>query len=172
MGNSVELAELDQGALRKWSAVEPFRDVLEHIRSRERGRSETSIDRFMQWLKQVDESYNTRAKALELMRWLEAAGAGEVILGRAGRKTRFRWFADMREVAELALSASDSTSTRSARPNDKAPEIEMMQLPFPLRPQLTVEFNLPRDLTNEEADRLARWIRALPIGSVTERELA
>jgi hypothetical protein len=32
---------------------------------------------------------------------------------------------------------------------------------FPLRPDLDVDINLPRDLTFAEADRLGYWIRTL-----------
>lgn len=42
--------------------------------------------------------------------------------------------------------------------------------PFPLRPTFLVVAELPEDLTAEEADRLATWVRTLAVAEATETD--
>jgi hypothetical protein len=59
--------------------------------------------------------------------------------------------------ARKELEGEDSVTTTPPAPG----AVPLMRFPFPLRDAVDVWLTLPRDLTREEADRLAVFIRSL-----------
>lgn len=53
------------------------------------------------------------------------------------------------------------TGTTAPPPPANTSSVKLMQFPYPLRENLDVQLNLPRDLTNAEAERLCRFIGTL-----------
>jgi|GEM_PF-5221767 len=111
----------------------------------------------------------------------EAAGYGSLIVGRRGYPTRFAWSKVPTPVAAAPApkkpAAEKSAKAAPAPAPAPAPAAEApAPAPAPaaasngqsyslrLRADLTVNIELPADLTVREAERLAHWMQALPIG--------
>jgi len=156
------VTELDTERLRDLAASDPMRSVLEIIKNRQRGRAETSIEKVEQWVTEVDADANGRRQAIVLLRELERANAGRLIVGRGGKKTRFHWYFDMREVAGRALESAASGETIAAKP-PVGERLSLKRVVFPLRKDQDLIIEVPIDLSAEERDRLADFIRILPV---------
>lgn len=55
------------------------------------------------------------------------------------------------------------------RPEDPVANTELVQYPFPLRPDSLVYLSLPRDLRRSEAERIAAFVASLAMDPVTDR---
>ncbi len=64
-------------------------------------------------------------------------------------------------TAPVALSDNQSLPPATASIENPAPRI--VNYPYPLRPGLLISVSLPADMTAQEADRLAAFIRALAV---------
>ncbi len=110
-----------------------------------------------------------KSQVLSLMRELEGHGFGELLLGRRGSKTRFRWKSGPRELlAKEGFGAGpvNASPTEDAAETSTPPDAGSAVLVthrFRLRRGLDVELNLPEDMRSEEADRLANFVRTLPL---------
>jgi len=155
------MTELDVERLRDLAAGDSTRRVLEIIKSRQRGRVETSIEKVEEWVTEVDPDANGRRQAIVLLRELEKANAGRIILGRGGNKTRFHWYFDMREVAGRALESAAPGELVAPKP--PATDAPMKRFVFPLRRDQDLIIEVPVDMTADERDRLADFIRILPV---------
>jgi transcriptional regulator with XRE-family HTH domain len=85
----------------------------------------------------------------------ELAGTSEVTIGRyenQGARPSGRTMAKLKTA--LGIIASDQGSP------DR--ELRSIRHTFHLRPDVSVSFDLPEDLTSAEADRLAGFIKSLP----------
>jgi hypothetical protein len=104
---------------------------------------------------------------------IEAAGIGKRIVGRRKFKSRIRWIYTLRSVANAARGLSDTLEPVSdnnfpatAGPNElisstgRPDEADHV---FQRRRDRRVTFRLPKDLTHKEADRLAAFLKTLPL---------
>lgn len=100
---------------------------------------------------------------VELLKKLDDIGVGKYVVGRKGAETRIIWEFDVKSLAKIALGESQELQSvpTDAPQDDDDPEDEIKH-DFALRPDKTVMFRLPVNLTQREADRLASWIRSLP----------
>lgn len=126
-------------------------------------------DEIAQWIT-VDELIEHfglgRRNAVDLLRAIADADAGEFRLGRKGHPSRLVWSTDPRSLVERILgneakSADDDVAKpefAQARTPDDQLTIEHM---FMLRPQLCIELSLPTDLSAREAEALGNWVRNL-----------
>ncbi len=137
------------------------RAVLDHLASRERNRSTTTVGRIQA---NVDPSGNSisRGDVIEVFRALEDAGCGAFKAGRKGWESRFEWTAQMVAVGQAAsgepVKVEEVTKDEAG---DEEAEITLRHS-YHLRPDVSVTFELPRDLTPIEAERLAQFLRSLP----------
>jgi hypothetical protein len=110
-----------------------------------------------------------RRTLIRTLRAFAEAGCGRFFTGRHGQPSRFVWavpWATMEEAVTGRASAGHSGKTAPTHPALlSAGEAEMFSHPFRLRPGLIISINLPNDLTIAEADRLARFIQALPLSA-------
>lgn len=110
-----------------------------------------------------------KSQVLSLLRVLEEQGLGELLLGRRGSKTRFRWQSDPRELLAKEgfrvepLSACVMDDAMGPSTSSDAGSALLVAHRFRLRRGLDVELNLPEDMRPEEADRLASFVRTLPL---------
>lgn len=150
--------------------------VFDHLASRERNWSETTVDRLAHnvWNAGSDAS---RAEIIAVLRKLEATGCGTFIVGRGGYPSRFQWHVGMVEVGRYAAGQpavieevdpeaptdeQEEESLTSTQNGRREPAIREITHAFQLRPDLLVSFKLPADLTTTEAARLADFLKTLP----------
>lgn len=145
---------------------------------RQRARNFTSMGKIKNQLLQmgetvVDKDYKTFWKDLE------NAGAGSIILGRRGRETRFEWSYSLKDVAKIAIEGHESEIQRLDKKRNKKPNLakaidilnrsragskstvkyepskqEKLVYRIPIRPDFTLEVNLPTDVSREELQKI------------------
>lgn len=113
-----------------------------------------------------------KKEALEFFKKLESFGCGKVLLGRRKLKTRIRWQPyGAIAVAKAFLTDFDSCLEIDSRPGEEqvssilrsaTVQRDLHQHRFLLRPDLEIAVGLPLDLTKDEANRLAEFIRSIP----------
>ena len=129
--------------------------------------------------RQSDSTY--RSEVVQFLQRLQQYGAGTFTIGRREQKSRFSIFPGVKEVLRSRISKlpQDSrgeqryfwpgekpsnkpeSSVERSRPNPDTEEL--VEHAFVLRRGCKVEFSLPVDLTEQEADRLAHFIKTLPL---------
>ena len=136
------------------------RALLDHLAARERDWRSTTVDRLL--LNVAREGADvSRAQLVDAMRHLERVGCGEFKVGRRGHASRFEWSVSMVSVGQYAAKEREDIA---GLPDDAAAEGESLKKHvYNLRHDLSVEFELPPDLSPAEAARLARFIETLPI---------
>lgn len=103
-----------------------------------------------------------RRNAVDLLRALAEADAGEFRLGRKGHPSRLVWSTDPRQLVARVLA-------RDTKPSEPEPTIEpasefrsaSVDHVFVLRPELRIHLSLPSDLSSREAAALGDWVRNL-----------
>jgi hypothetical protein len=104
-----------------------------------------------------------RNQIVYLFKQFQRAECGRFITGRRGRSSRMHWIP---EAAALLKAASDpQVPPASSSPLGAAGKnVVKLVHQFHLRPDCTVSFELPIDLSGNEAARIARFIESLPMG--------
>lgn len=138
------------------------RVVLDHLGSRERNWKETTVDRIYANVRINSEI--SRGEVIEVFKKLGALGYGEFKTGRRGLRSRFIWSSQMTTVGQAAAGDSVEVADIESDPDISEEPSEMSAHRFKLRQELFVNFDLPSDLTEQEAKRLGAFIATLPIG--------
>ena len=103
---------------------------------------------------------------LTFFKQLERTDCGELILGRRGFKTRFRWHNHPAVARAFLPYLADSSASHvrdfSAEEGTESRGSAERAHPFPLRQNVTVYVRVPADVTREELNRLADFTRLLP----------
>jgi len=162
MSNGIKLEDIRRLYQEKGS----YKAIFDRFAAREKGASVTKVDTLL--------LYAPKNDIIALFRRLEAYGCGTFIAGRKGHRSRFQWTARPRDVGR---AARDQTVGVVAQIHDDEPDEEDLAEgepsvdedvfihPFQLRANRTVQFVLPKDLTTAEAERLATFIRSLPLSA-------
>lgn len=146
-----------------------FKPVFEALRTRTRNMTELHADNLADDIEVPGVApYLVRKLVLDFFKALEDLKLGRLLVGRRGKSTRFVWSVPMLEVAAAAVGAGQVTMPPS---NGSATETlrqtparsEMVSFQFVLRSGLVVRFDLPHDFSQTEADRLCKFIQALPL---------
>lgn len=150
--------------LRRLYAARPaVKAVLDHFASRQRDRSETTIDRVHELLLAEGKSL-TRTEVVHVFRELHGIGAGIFVIGRKGHPSRFRWSVSATQLARFA-AGEDTPVNLAVKPDSPRERSDVIAHRFVLRPAFTVSFQLPSDLSSTEATRLSDFIRTLPFNN-------
>jgi hypothetical protein len=150
--------------LRRLYAARPAaKAVLDHFASRQRDRTETTVDRLYELLLAEGKSL-TRTEVVHVFRQLHGIGAGVFVIGRKGHPSRFRWAVSATQLARAA-AGEDMPVDLAIRLESPRERSEVIAHRFVLRPAFTVSFQLPSDLSSTEAARLSDFIRTLPFTS-------
>lgn len=96
------------------------------------------------------------ARLIHALRAGEMAGYGTFIVGRRGYPTRFRWTGPPRSLPSAAAEPEEQVAEADIPEDYRTHTLE-------LRPDEHVTLHLPSDLTWREAERLAHFVRALPL---------
>lgn len=116
----------------------------------------------------------SRRDLIQVMQRMEELGVGRCIVGRRSQPSRFEWSSSMTGVARAATGAASSDdlgmAPRPASPAEEEPvddDEDVLLHRLHLRPDFCLSIELPVDLTQQEAERLAAFIRTLPINTST-----
>lgn len=92
-----------------------------------------------------------QSSVMAALREIESVGAGRLVLGRGGYKTRF-----ITSAVKTAKNGDMGSTIPKAVP-------ESSEHVFILRREPVVRVTVPSDLTSQEAERLAAWVKALAV---------
>jgi hypothetical protein len=160
----VNSEQIEIEKLRRFYGADPaLRTLLDHLAARQRDRSETTVDRLHELLL-TEGKQLSRAEIVQGFRSLEKVGAGNFVLGRKGHPSRFRWSVSSTQLAKAAAGEQASIKAR-ASPTIPPTRREEIGHRFVLRPDFTVSFHLPSDLSSTEAARLSDFIKTLPFAT-------
>ena len=155
--------------------------LLDCLGRRRRDTAELKIEHAIQIL--ANESVTaSRGQLFRVLKTLEELGFGQVILGRGSCKTRIAWtyspkgigraavgnqedIPELLKVPEGCESGGDATNQHIGIPSVKATaneEVEFIPHELQLRPDLSIQLELPLDMTPGESQRLALFVQALP----------
>jgi len=140
------------------------RDFLDHAAQRERDRTDTTVDRTITILADTGRKIS-RGDAIELFRRLEELGCGQFVIGRRGAPSRFVWAVGIVSVGKAAAGESQVVEVIPETPIQTR---ETLNHTYHLRPDRQIVLELPIDLTSREAERLAAFIRTLPMNAELE----
>ena len=157
--------------------------LLDYLGRRQRDWSELTIDHLLRIVRAEGVTVH-RSQGVGLIKDLAEMGLGQMILGRGQKgKTRLVWHYSPKAIGRAAagtqedipeLPESDSTTANGRLSNtgdaassdhlnsDDELEIEFIPHEMQLRPDLAIQIELPVDLTNQEANRLSLFVRAIP----------
>ncbi|MEE4211145.1 MAG: hypothetical protein V2I43_17995 [Parvularcula sp.] len=138
--------------------------ILDHFATRKRNQAETKVDRMMSVLTQ--EGYNlSRGDVVRVFRELEACGCGQFRVGRHGWPSRILWDIQITDLGKLASGEDTQVESISISEIDEEETTSLYTFThtLKLREDFDVEFELPTDLTPNEAKRLALFVQALPL---------
>jgi hypothetical protein len=135
--------------------------ICDHMAKRTKNQNETSLHRILYYLEQEGSDFK-RSDVIAAFRLLEEAECGKYIEGRHGWKSRFIWSVK----SKLVSGAAQGTQTKAALvaeddPIEEIVEDEMIEHIYALRPDLNISFELPADLSQNEAARLSKFIKTL-----------
>jgi len=140
------------------------RIILDQAARRRRNQTETKVDRILSLLKEEGHEIS-RGDIIDAFRSLEDLAAGQFVTGRRGWPSRFVWSVGMVSVGKAAAGEPQDIEQIPAEEMEEPASADMLAHPFNLRMDLQVTLELPADLSRAEADRLANFVRTLPIES-------
>ncbi len=135
------------------------------IARRKNNAKETRVNRTTRLL-ELDGVAATKSQIVRIMQRLEELGLGRYIPGRHSSPSRFEWSTSALEVAKAATgqeAALDVNIPPGPELADDDGEVDSLEHRFHLRQDLEIAIELPADLSRHEAERLAAFIRTLPI---------
>ena len=153
-------ATFDAEKLKKlYKNNETARIFLDHAAKRKQNRSKTRIHAILSALKA--ESHEVlRGEMVAVFQLLQDAGCGRRLLGRWDSPTRFVW--EQISMINAGRIAAGEPPIDELADGESDEDAEMLQHTFHLRSDRQITLELPSDLTQSEATRLAMFIKALP----------
>jgi hypothetical protein len=129
---------------------------------------ETRVNRTVQLL-DAENVTATPREITRIMHRLEELGLGRYIPGRHSSPSRFEWSTSAKAAAKAAThQSSDLDLSLPPGPSisdEEEASVGTLEHRFHLRPELQVTIELPVDFTPLEAERLAAYIKTLPIAA-------
>ena len=142
-----------------YSSNPTARAFLDTAAQRERNQSETKVERVLKVLN--SDGYDiSRGQVIDVFKSLQDIGCGQFVPGRHGWPSRFVWSAEMISVGRAA--AGESRDVAELATDESESKYDWLTHSFYLRSDAEVSLELPNDLTPDEAERLAMFVRALP----------
>lgn len=135
---------------------------LDHAAQRERDRGETSVER-AQTILRDEGTEASRGDVVALYQQLERLGCGKFIVGRWNKHSRFSWSVSIVSVGKAAAGEQQFVAEIPETPPESEEHSESLSHTYHLRPETSITIELPVDLTAQEAERLASFIKTLPM---------
>lgn len=143
------------------SADKDAHAFFEYAASRERNRTETPVARILSKLEESGQDVPKPA-LIRVLRKLEELECGRYVEGRHGYESRFAWTVNITDVGRAALGEQAAVVLQSHAVPVASGNSTFSHV-YNLRADFQADFDLPADLTPREAERLATFIRSLPI---------
>lgn len=137
------------------------RAFLDHCAQRRRNQTETTVDRALANLNREGGAF-ARADIVRVLKGLADIGCGDFVTGRRGWPSRFVWSTGMIDVGRVAAGEDQQIEQIEQETDEQGATQNFLTHAFYLRRDVSVEIELPTDLRADEAERLARFISALP----------
>ncbi|PTX98170.1 hypothetical protein DB345_04855 [Spartobacteria bacterium LR76] len=168
--NQLIMTDIDTiNRLKSLYGESPVNNLFFNIIARRKNKASiTKVDRILGLMLNEDENVN-RGEIVRLMQELDALGFGRFVPGRHSKPSRMEWSVDVRELAKAAMGESETVS--EVQPgeldddHEEDTDCDVLEHKFYLRSDCLVSIKLPVDLTAAEADRLAGFLKSLPIES-------
>ncbi|MHB1022034.1 MAG: hypothetical protein ACYC46_05110 [Acidobacteriaceae bacterium] len=158
MGKILINSELD--GLRNLYKEEHSKIILDDFSKRNKGQRVTTVDQVLNRLRDAGLS---RWAVIALFKELERLSYGRFIEGRKGHLSRFVWSSNQIEVGKVAQGELNSIAPVSTEKKGEGGFEEIRSYQFPLRAGTDATLQLPSDLTQREAERLAAFIKTLAL---------
>lgn len=154
---------MDLGALRELYKRDVTTKIFfDHMAQRQRNQTETKVDRILQVLGSGGHDV-ARGDIVDFFKRLQELECGQFVPGRHGWPSRFVWHVEVTEAARAA-SGEEEYVPRIQEEMAAPPDVPaFLTHTYNLRPDLQLKFDLPVDLTEREADRLAGFIKSMPM---------
>ncbi len=138
--------------------------VCDEMAARERNQTETKLQRIIARLDQAAVDVR-KADVIAAFRILEECGCGQYVVGRHGWPSRFVWAVGSIAACQAAQGMSTDIESLPEANDEEEVEAECDSIThvLRLREDFDVELQLPADLTEKEASRIAAFVSALPI---------
>jgi hypothetical protein len=147
------------------------RRILDHFANRERNLSKTPVERLTANL--AEEGHEmSRGAVIGVFKELEKLGCGCFVVGRWSHPSRFEWTVGLVDVGKSAAGEEVDVETVSSEQfQDEEEEEEQankhgadatLEHLFNLRHDFCVRFRLPKDVTPQEAERSAGFVKTIP----------
>jgi hypothetical protein len=142
------------------------RAILDYFASRTYNAVSTKVDSLETRLRRDGHEF-PRRDVVSVFKQLADAGCGSFVTGRRGQPSRLEWSVQLTSVAKaakgegLAVAKLDPSEVGVTEEEDDVPT-GLLRHPFRLRPGLTLNLELPENLTVKEAMRLADFVKTLP----------
>jgi hypothetical protein len=134
--------------------------VCEVLRTYQRGRWETTTARICFHL--IDAGYDLkRSQVTAAFKRLQGLGLGTFVAGRRGGESRFVFAERVTVIARLLAGEEIDVIEHDLTGEDTQVFPETIEHSFNLRPDFTLSVELPSDLTEFEAKRLAQFFGCL-----------
>jgi hypothetical protein len=154
---------MDQQKLRNlYESNKVAQIFFDHMTKRQRNQGETKVHRILQLLGNNGNEVS-RNQIVDLFKNLEQIGCGRFVPGRWGWSSRFVWEVGSKSASLAAAGESEEIEMIQEDSNGNPEYSDILKHTFNLRSDFKVEFDLPVDLTSDEADRLAGFVKTLPM---------
>jgi hypothetical protein len=120
----------------------------------------TSLDQAYAVIAEVDGNV-ARTDVRDVLESLAALGCGRFVIGRRGKPSRIEWHVDAIAAGKVARGQAMEVPAANVHAEDELPA-DMMEVPYPLRDDLSITLRVPKNLSVREAERLAKFIESLP----------
>jgi hypothetical protein len=109
----------------------------------------------------------TRSQIIDDFNRWQTHGFGRFVWGRRGQPSRFYITSEIANELDSGCSPSIESTINSIKNdvNENPANLDsgMQYHSYRLRPNLTIELNLPKDFNDREAIRLAKFVESLPV---------
>lgn len=138
--------------------------ICDEMAGRERNQTETKLARILGRFSN-DGNEMRKHEAIAAFRKLEGCGCGQYVEGRHGWPSRFVWSVGSISACQIAQGTTATVETLpEANTDDEIEaEVDTVNHTLRLRVDFAVEIQLPSDLTQREAQRIANFVASLPM---------
>jgi hypothetical protein len=155
MNNTEELQKL-------YTSNEAAKALGSLMASRQRNQNVTKLRR-VEFLLKANGYEISRPDLIAVFRKLEELDCGQYVEGRRGWLSRFVWSVSSIDVFRAAMGEPTQIEALEHTEDDDDLEKDTLEHSFNLRADLQIKFSLPTDLSATEAERLAAFIKTLPL---------
>ena len=156
---------MNSDALRNaYNTNEIVRQICDEMAERDRNQAETKLKRILARLQSSGTNVR-KHEAIAAFRILEEFGCGQYVEGRHGWPSRFVWSVGSKSACQIAKGMETTVETLPETNEDEEFEAEVNTIThlLQLRSDFALELQLPTDLTQREAVRIASFVAALPL---------